>query len=822
MTTERNHVRIIKASAGSGKTYRLTQEYLAAVLDRDIPWREVLAVTFTNKATAEMKGRIVEALAAESRKDSDRGRKAAAVLEDMLHHYGDMNIGTIDSYLQGASRALEGGARVELDEEGIIAEVADRVMADATTDPKLMKRLKTLALRQVEAGKTWDVRGAVREMARRFLDEPFLLSLLEEGSVVTDPDGVERLAAMAAEQESDFIARLTAMGQDGLHKIADSGREPEQYKGKSRSPMTAFRQWAEGTVKEPSSKLQECLVETEGTPAAEAVAAALALFDAPYRDYRTAHVLSESVPTLALWSAIWRALDSVLAEGGMAMLRRSAVRLATAEEADEAYIQQRTGRKVGAMLIDEAQDTSVLQWANLRRIARETLARGGEVLAVGDVKQSIYRWRGGDWRLLGGKMQASMPEAAFDEETLVENWRSKEAVVLTNNILFGGIADRIGEVVAEQAARETAAAYADARQRRPAALEGGDPGFVHIGAIEGDAWMDEALRRSVEDIRRMHAQGYRWKDVTVLVRKNREGGDVARALLEEGIPVITEDGLQACSNACVQRAAAALRLSADDADPIARLAAGGTAHPAGATLYEAALSAVKAAEPGAEDAAYVQVLLDQAMAWQQQKGSDIAAFCRWWDDRGSHKSVGCGEGRDAVRVMTMHKSKGLSLECVVVPFAAESLSAAATLAPTIWCRAQGRFSELGLVPVKAYDKTLRGTDFEEDYGSERTLQMMDAVNALYVAMTRARSRMYVYMPKEDATKVPSRISGIVQRILGFEDDWEAGNETPVAEQAEEAAAEAAIATLGEGGAVEVTVALHADEYFGGGNTDVEF
>lgn len=812
MTQTQNTVRLVTASAGSGKTYRLTKEFLAAVLDRNVPWRETLAVTFTNKATAEMKGRITEALAAEAAGSGPRAEKAGAVLRDMLHHYGEAGVGTIDSYLQKAARTLEGAAKVELDEETVIADVAERVMADAAGDEGLMARLRGEALRQVEGGKTWDITGRLKEMARRFLDEPFLLSLLH-GSVVTDPAGVDAVAERAATMMAAFEQRVRETGEHGLQAMEAEGRSPEDYKGKSRSPMTAFRAWAAGTVKEPSAKFAACQEETAGTAVEEAVIKAVELFDAPYREYRTAKVIADSIPALTLWSAIWRAFDEVLAEKGIAMLRRSAARLARSAQDDESYIQQRTGRRVTALLVDEAQDTSVLQWENLRRIAREALSRGGEVLAVGDVKQSIYRWRGGDWRLLSHGMPDSMPEAAFSREGLDENWRSGSAVVEANNEIFGGIADQIERCAPASAAEAIRGAFADARQAMPAARGGARTGYVRIEALDKEAWREEALTRSVADLRRMHDQGYRWKDMTILVRKNREGGDVARRLVEEEIPVITEDGLQACSNACTQRAAAALRLAAHGDDAIARLAADGVAVPQGATLYDMAVDAIRNANPSDADQAYVQVLADQAMAWQQQRGSDIAAFCDWWDERGSHKSIGSGDGADAVRVMTMHKSKGLGLECVVIPFAGDPLTTPAMLAPTIWCRAQGSFADLGLVPVRAFEKTLAGTDLEGDFQEERALQWMDAVNALYVAMTRAKSRLYVYMPQETAK--PTTIAYLVQMVLGFpEEPWERGAEEAV-EMDESPVTMAPMAPVMAGGHVPVTVLLRGEEYFAG-------
>ena len=823
ITKTQSTVNLVKASAGSGKTYRLTKEFLARILDEDIPWREVLAVTFTNKATAEMKGRIVDALQKEGAAEGKRGAKARAILEDMLRHYGGLHVGTIDSYLQGAAGAVEeGGRRVDLDEDAIIRNTVERVMEDSRRDAVLAGRLRSLARRQVEDGKSWDVRGTVHDMTRRFLEEPFLVALLEEGSVVTDPAKVDALALRCAAETESFIKRLKDLGNAALDAMAAEGRAPEEYKGKSRSPMTAFYRWAEGVVKEPGAKFPDCVAETEGQGVQRYVQEALDLFDGPYREYRTAKVLAESVPYLGLWSAIWTALGEVLDERGTTMLRRSAARLAAVAQDDEAYIQERSGERIGAMLVDEAQDTSLLQWENLRRIARETLSRGGSVLGVGDVKQSIYRWRGADWRLLSGGMQDSMPEAAFKEDTLDTNWRSTSAVVEMNNTLYGGLAQNIAQVAPAETAQAVAKAYSDAIQAMPAVKDGNKPGYARVEALEGDDWADKALDKCVADIIRCRAQGYAWREIAVLVRKNSEGGMVAQRLLQENIPVVTEDGLQAGANACVQKAAAAVRLAQDPHDEIAAFLCGGQAADIAGTVYETVLDAIRKAGPQAGDAAYVQVLADQAMAYQQREGSDLRGFLDWWYETGCHKSVGGGEGRDAVRVMTIHKSKGLGLECVIVPLAGEKITPSPMLVPTIWCRPDGKFHDAGLVPVKAFEKTLRGTGFDEAFRTERTMQWLDVLNTLYVATTRACSRLYVYMPLDDATKAATRVSSIVQRTVEMpggilEMGEETSHEAPVAE-----ALTVPMTGICEGGTTKVTAVMTADEYFAGEGEEVEF
>ncbi len=823
-------VNIVKASAGSGKTYRLTQDYLSEILDEGRPWKNVLAVTFTNKATAEMKGRIVEALAAEAAKDGDRGARAKAVLREMLFDYGDFGVSTIDSFLQGTMRAFareagqQASYRVELDEETALDEVTDRVVAAAAKDPALMRRLRGLALRQVEKGKTWNITPTVKEMARRFLDEQFLLGLRREGSIVTDADATDALAERVDAAIRTFEEDLLETGRKGLIAMEAMGREPESFKGKSRGPLTVFRRWAAGEIKEPGARYRDAEYEVQGTPLEIPYSVAAELFGEPWTEYRTAKLVRDNISLMALYAEIFRQMDAWLDENNVTLLRRSGARLAEMlTERDAQYVQEKTGRRIDTLLLDEAQDTSVLQWENMRAVAAGA-ARRGTALVIGDIKQSIYRWRGSDWRLLGGTMQADLAGNAIRETSLDQNWRSGRAIVEFNNRLFGGAAGVLAAAGLTDIAARVEAVYDGCAQAVPAARrEKAEDGQVTVRLIGDDDWKATAMRLTTADIRRLHdEEGYPYGAITVLVRRNSDGGAVAEALIAEGLPVVTDDSLRIGANSCAGRFAALLRHRANPEDEIAALACSvlGVADSLGASgsLYETVAQLVQDARPQAQDAPFVQAILDGTMQWQQEHGSDIAAFARWWDEDGSRRSLGAPEGRDAVRVMTIHKAKGLSLDAVIVPLAAEAFTPAAMLAPTIWCRARGDLAPLGLVPLKAYEASLRGTAFEDDFLEERTCQWIDAMNTMYVATTRARTRLLMYMPEEVVSaKAPARFSELLQTLFHgeFSEDgtYVSGTAKPYGGEPPRAATAPLAPLQTVPRKSRLLLALPADEYF---------
>lgn len=763
---------IVKASAGSGKTWRLAQEYIDAVTAGGPgSFRHVTAVTFTNKAAAEMKERIVAEMARRGESSPEARRR----LREILHGYGAFAVGTIDSYLQRLSRSLAfetggAGGRVDLDEEAILEDVTARVLAQAADDPETLALLTEISLSQVEDGRSWDVSHVVTEAARRFLDEPFLQAARRGQTAAGDKEALDAAAAAAKQTAGAFEDDVRALGERGLSLLAEEGLTPEQMPGKSRSAMTVLRAWAAGTVKAPPAKLREC-AEKSGSAAAAAVAdASDALFGQRWRDYRTAVIVTAQLPMLRLRAATERATAQALAENGITMLRRSGDALAAvlSDPAGARYAAAKDGRRTDLFLVDEAQDTSSLQWESLGAMMRESAERGGSALAVGDVKQSIYRWRNSDWRILDATMERDLPGVETTHETLAENWRSARAIVEFNNELFAEAARRLPALTGCDGTAERI--YGDCMQAVPEVRQraAGD-GEVRLVRLSCGDWRDEALRRLPEEVRRLLAKGLAKGRVTVLVRTAREGAAAAAALLAEGIPVVTDDSLAAGGVLATKRIAAALALEADPTDDIARLTArrlGAEIDLSGAaTLYEKVLLAARTAGIAAGETPYVQTMADAAMEWQRSGGSDAAAFVTWWRRGGAQRSVAAADG-DAVRIMTIHKSKGLSLDAVIVPFFRCDLVAGGLLAPTIWCRDEGSFAGLGALPLKAAETTLADTAFEGALREERMLQGIDGMNLAYVAFTRARKSLTVMYPTGPLKGTAHAMTEMLDAVFG--------------------------------------------------------
>lgn len=784
-------VALVKASAGSGKTYRLTQDYLKLLLEGDPQrYKHILAVTFTNKATDEMKSRVVEALYKLSRSDDEDAPKAADRLRRMLHDYSCFSVSTIDKFFQTVMRAFAreigqyASYRVELDDEAVLAQVVD-LMLESMDDPanaSLLDWLRDYSFDRVEQGRNWNISGPLRDMARHFLDESFLLKMRSVRSIIDDKTRVETFRGKLGGMIGGFEKEARRIASGALELMQSHGRGPEDFKWKKTGPMTVFRKWSEGKFQAPNvDRLRKAFDDfPDRAGMSQWVEAAIAHFENGWLDYNSALTVRDNLHLLGIYADVLHHLQAYLQENNVVLLRQSTDLLSRIiAEDDTPFVYEKIGNRFDHLLLDEAQDTSLLQWGNFKPLFANSVAQGSKGLVVGDIKQSIYRWRGSDWRLLSEYLYRDLGESALAEETLSENWRSGSAIVDFNNRLFTQAGPTLSaESDLEDVGAEIETIYGDAEQQIPADHAKDPAGYVRLSFLadeETRSWREVALDHMLEDIAALRGEGYDFKEITILVRKNREGAEVAAHLMAHGISVLTEDSLQIGASPCIGRLMALLAHQVDPDDPVSRLLVEemGIEAPVleKGSLYETCerLLDLPQLVHTEADLPFIHAFLDAVLAWQEKYGSSLRGFVQWWDETGHKKAICAPDGQDAVRVMTVHKAKGLSLDAVILPLVEESFLPASQLQPTIWCETAGPFAELGLIPLKASSKLLE-TCFAGDYRRERIYEYVDVVNTWYVAFTRARSRMLVYAPMPAAGGKLQRISDLMYRVFSSELD----------------------------------------------------
>ena len=495
---------------------------------------------------------------------------------------------------------------------------------------------------------------------------------------------------------------------------------------------------------------------------------------------------------------------------------------------DTPFIYEKIGTTYRHFLIDEFQDTSGLQWTNFRPLVENSLNAGHRNLVVGDVKQSIYRWRGGDWQLLLEKIQHDVAEYQTEVRDLDRNYRSRRHIVDFNNALFArlsqllhqSLTERINgvEVLDEEMrqfllsrAEIVRHAYTQAAQALPATYQKGWNGHVRIQLLEKDQltgeeetpWKDYVKEQLPTMVETLQDQGYALRDIAFLVRNKREGQEVAQTFMDykhrgQARPdyryeVISPESLFLNASLTVSLLVDLLRFLDNPTD---RLVRGSIVHKyrrlqqlpqdpatlhrvftaAGdrqdqedeqATfyaelpsdfhsfqdylnklpLYELVENLVRIFDLGATgETVYVQAFQDAALTYARAEQGDLHSFLEWWDERGQETSVQVAEAVDAMRIMTIHKAKGLQFKVVILPFCTWNTDHHPSQTNILWARTLASpLQELGLMPMR-YSQKLTKTVFQQDYYEELIRVHIDNLNLLYVAFTRAEECLYASTP----------------------------------------------------------------------------
>ena len=777
-------IQILKASAGSGKTYNLAREYIRLLLTKKDPqaYRHILAVTFTNKATDEMKRRILDelfTLATEPAKSpyigdfvpkvfktaEDLQKRASGQLGGILHDYSSFAVSTIDKFFQQTLRAFSreigqfASYQVELDKAALVEESVDRILDGLTEDDRgLLGWLTENVKAGLESGNRFNLEPPLKEMAvnlksmdhaeavRRYsIDEDAAyakdhLKEIQKGcaaladAFVKDVREAAKAVLDVLEQHGVDPADSNRGFLKGLYAFRDLG--PRDAVG---TPTDSFMDKAPDSSKWFAKSKDRFRVELEGSLEGP-LNAFCDLFGDRYRQYRTACLIGGQAYTLGIAAELRKAFDEVQKEKNVLSIDDSNTILkGIIDGSDAPFVYEKLGVRFEDFLLDEFQDTSTIQWENFRPLLLNSEAGGFDNLVVGDVKQSIYRWRGSDWHLLDAGVKADFRQGA--EKVLDGNYRTCKAIVQFNNAFFPYAAAQLDGLLGGD---EISRIYHDVDQQ--VCFKDPAEGSVDVKFVEDyDAQMDEI----VATVREVEAAEGKYGDIAILVRGNQEGSEIAARLVSEGIPVVSDDSLFVKSSVTVRRLVSQLSL-VDAPDTEGRASVAGFLarsmdiripdHYHSLTdLAESLLRDLRDADPDTFEAEvpYIQSFMDYLLDWSASHGNDLSAFLREWAD--ADPKIASPETGSAVRVMTVHKSKGLEFPYVIFPFAEK-----VTLykGSSYWCRPDVDGTPLASFADGVYHVELSGasesTLFAEDYRRERTLQYIDNINVFYVALTRAK------------------------------------------------------------------------------------
>lgn len=844
---------VYRSSAGSGKTFTLAKDYVILLLKNPANFRHILAITFTNKAAHEMKERILKNLrllsspAVEKNKERDSlvqiinnelgnalsgdeiRTRASIALQNILHHYTEFAISTIDSFMHRVVRSfafdlqLSHNFEVELDQSVLLDKAIDLLIQKAGNDDALTAIMLAYIDHRVNDESSFQLRSDLHSHSNIFFSEEGVINFPKIGKI-SNQDWF-KIKKDIEVYCSDFESKLKAEATMAIQLIEQSRLEPSNLMQGKRGIYSYFERFTQGdftrlspnsyvlkTVEEEVwySKMAEVYVIEK----IEEIKPRLYQY---YREierlinvdngrYTLFGIIVKTIFVTALLKEVFLCLKEVKKEYNVIHISEFNKRISEVVLSEPVpFIYARLGEKYRSFLLDEFQDTSISQWHNLIPLVSESLSNSeGDAysLIVGDGKQSVYRWRSGEAAQFEALPQIyQMPDkpafidaqVAFINETefreLDKNWRSGKNIVDFNNRFFRQAASRLDP--------ESMNVYSDLEQ---VAAKPEKPSRVEVRFLGDDDIENVQLEEIYEVISSLLQQSYVLADIAVLIRKKQQAEIIADFLMSKGIRVVSAESMKITASASVRFIVALLQsmnephLQIPAAHSAIFLHSKSTSgfediHSVLTDIAKSGAIALWKRCPGLDVHkisvlplfeicerlcryfglyvsydVYIQYFMDAVLKYSSMDNAGIQGFLVWWKDNAEKLSLDLPESTDAVKIMTIHKSKGLAFKVVLCPYAWETRNPSKNY---MWFDTQDMLPFLPRVYLNR-TKALEQTPLLPQIESEVRKTKLDKLNLQYVAYTRAEERLYLF------SKIPGNneehTENVIHSILHTEFD----------------------------------------------------
>jgi ATP-dependent exoDNAse (exonuclease V) beta subunit len=845
---------IYDASAGSGKTYTLVKEYLKIILLSKKPdaYRNILAITFTNKAVHEMKSRVVESLSEFAKENpSDKAlqlmqniqaetglslatitEKAKSIIKNLIHNYAAFDISTIDKFTHKVIRAFAHDLNlpitfeVSLDTEILLTEAVDAIIAEAGNDETLTNLLVDFTMEKTDDDKSWDISREIMDTGKLILNENNReeISHFQNKTIAEFIEIKNKLSELCAQLETETVA----LASEALLLIENKGIDSKSFSretfpnhlksivDKKFNPKNkTFHQFEDIAINKTAA--DRAIIES-------IIPDLLEILASIYKKFEKKHFYEaflKNITPLSLLNTVSNELGKIQKEQNILSIAEfNKLIYDQIQNQPAPFIYERLGEKYRNFFIDEFQDTSEMQWHNLIPLIDNALSsedlngEQGSLMIVGDPKQSIYRWRGGKAEqfieLVKGKNPFVNPDwKPFSLET---NWRSYSEIIDFNNQFFKFLSN-------EFAHEDYKDLYQNHSHQKCNTKTGGFVNISFVPKVEKENVDEEEnvaknelyLQATLATIEKVKQNGFRYKDMVILTRKKTHGTEVANYLTENGIPILSSESLLLGASSEVQGVIHILRYLKNNSDLVAKanflyylasqqnqlaihdFIAQGMEQKSEAefqqwlkgfnidfsfqnirkkSLYEATEIIIAKVIPRDKRNAYIQFFLDLILEHDLKKQAGISDFIAYWDNHSEKLSIPSPEGNDAVRIMTIHKSKGLEFPVVIFPFAEEDYSKGPR--EKMWLNAEEAVTGL---PKALVDKSSKVEGYGEEaalvYQQKKQEELLDNINVLYVALTRAEEQLYIIsgmQGKNTKGEYPNNMATFFIKFLGNDFD----------------------------------------------------
>ena len=815
---------VYKASAGSGKTFTLAVEYISLLVENPLSYKNTLAVTFTNKATEEMKMRILsqlygiwqqlpdsqdyfDAVAKKTQLDPALiAQRAGIALQNLLGNYNYFRVETIDTFFQSILRnmarelELTTNLKIGLNDTQVMEMAVDQLIADLTTQDVMLQWILKYIMENISDDRSWNVISQIKNFGRTLFKDDYKAVSKALETKMQEKGFFEAYTTHLRELRHAAEEQMKHIGDEFFSILEREGLTVDDLANKQRGIASFFKKLQNGTFDASieNQTVANCLSTPEKwyskTSAHSELIHSLAIGELgdllrlavasrpqQWKLFKSADLTLKHLNQLRLLGSIERKVRQLNEDANRFLLSDTQQLLhSLIGESDSPFIFEKIGTQLEHVMIDEFQDTSTVQWKNFKVLLNEAMSHEGSTnLIVGDVKQSIYRWRAGDWRLLNDIEQQFHPEQ-IETQPLSTNYRSMPNVIRFNNRFFVHAANleyleqlELNTQEAEQLKR----AYADVEQKIPANKK--DGGYVKIELLPSEDYQAQVFEHMADTIAMLLDNGVRQQDIAILVRVNASIPLIAQYFMEQmpEVRIVSDEAFRLDASNAVNLMILALKLLVNPEDQLTKAAivktyvcdvkqqkisdnelflattnlddllpkdfTQHTSELFTLPLYDLAerLYAIFELEKLNDQSAYVCAFYDHLQNYVNDNTSDINAFLQEWDENLCSKTIQSDEA-EGVRIFSIHKSKGLEYDHVIIPFCDWKLEKA--YGNILWCNpSEAPFNDLPIAPIDYVQNQMMGTIYEQDYVHEHLQNTVDNLNLLYVAFTRACKSLFV-------------------------------------------------------------------------------
>ena len=814
---------VYKASAGSGKTFTLATEYIRLLVENPQCYRNILAVTFTNKATEEMKMRILSQLYGiwKQLPESDNylkniqkktglapnviSERAGLALNNLTHNYNYFRVETIDTFFQSVLRNmareldLTTNLRIGLNDYQVEELAVDQLIEDLTTTDVMLQWILKYIMENISDDKSWNVIAQIKKFGQNIFKDYYKEVSITLEQKMGEAGFFENYTTCLRDLRKAAEEYMKEIGESFFDTLEGEGLSVDDLSSKQRGIASFFNKLRKGTF-DPSvitttvanhleniekwcpktNPRRDAVLQVVESSLIQILKCAVEAQEKQWKIFQSSNLTLRHLNQLRLLSSIEKKVRELNETENRFLLSDTQQLLhSLIDGSDSPFIFEKIGTQLQHVMIDEFQDTSTIQWQNFKVLLAETMSHeDGSNLIVGDVKQSIYRWRSGDWRLLNG-IENQFNSMLMEIKSLSTNYRSTRNVIDFNNTFFRHAAKVEYQALEELECDEREQlekAYADVEQKVPDDKK--DEGRVTIELLPNNEYQESVLEHTVEYVRELIDAGVSQKDIAILVRYNNHIPLIAQYFLENlpEVSIVSDEAfrLEASSAVCLMIQALHLLLHPDDQLTKAAIVKTWLCTVQGKELtddqfmiagnnfdeylpeayiahfdelltlplYELAekIYSIFQLHLLEGQGAYLCAFYDHLANYVNEKTTDIQSFLTEWDENLSKKTIQSDE-TNGIRLISIHKSKGLEFDHVIIPYCDWTLEKYSD--NIIWCKPnEAPFNDLPIAPID-YSPKMMGSIYEKEYLHEHLQNTVDNLNLLYVAFTRAAKSLYV-------------------------------------------------------------------------------